>query len=92
MSIKDLQERLTVQDYFYVVLPDKQICIELEDYNKAVAYAKAFGGIAYDIFPYEQYGFEDPYTFTEEWTILSNYGETISYEIGDDGLVQEVLS
>ena len=92
MSIKEYVKSLQVEDYFYIVMPEKHICIELNDYDKAVAYANAFGGIFYDKFPYEEYGFEDPYTFTEEWTILVNYGDTLSYEVGEDGVVREVLT
>ena len=92
MTIKECIKNLKVEDYFYVVLPDRKICIELEDYDKAVAYSKSFGGEVSEVFPYEQYGFEDPYTFTEEWTVLTNYGDTVSYEVGEDGIVKEVLT
>lgn len=91
MSIKEYIENLKVKDYFYVTIPERKICIELEDYDKAVAYAKSFGGELSEVFPYEQYGFEDPYTFTDEWTILTNYGDVVSYEVSEDGAVSEVI-
>ena len=91
MSIKEYIENLKAKDYFYVSLPERKICIELEDYDKAVAYSKSFNGELSEVFPYEQYGFEDPYTFTDEWTILTNYGDVVSYEVSEDGVVSEVI-
>lgn len=86
---KAIKEKIMVTNYVYVVLPDKKICIELEDMDKAKAYAKAFGGEVREVFPYAEYGFEDPYTFTNEWTILVNYGDKVEYEIDGD-TVKEV--
>jgi hypothetical protein len=92
MSIKEFVDNLKVENYVYVVLPEKQICVELTDYEKAQAYAKAFGGYVSEIYPYAEYGYEDPYTFTDEWTILVNYGDTVHYEVNENGEVVEVVS
>lgn len=91
MSIKKFVEKLKVEDYFYIVLPEKKVCVELTDYDKAIAYSRAFGGIVFEYFPYEEYGFEDPYTFTEERTVLTNYGDKVTYEVGENSVVQEAL-
>ena len=89
MSIRECLKNLKAEDYFYVTIPEKKICIELEDYDKAVAYSKSFNGELSKVFPYEQYGFEDPYTFANEWTVLVNYGDKVEYEI-DGNTVKEV--
>ena len=86
---KELKERLTeTPTLTYIVIENKQICIEMEDAERATAYAKAFNGVVYDHFPYVEYGFEDPYTFTEQWTIFTNSDEQISYEWQNDALVE----
>ena len=88
---KALKERLKTKDYVYIVYPNKKICIEMEDLEKAIIYAKIFNGLVYDGFPYEKYGYEDPYTFTEEWTVLTNLDERVSYNFADNGDVVEVI-
>ena len=92
MSIKEFVDSLKVENYVYVVLPEKKVCVELKDYEQAQVYAKAFGGYISEVYPYEEFGYEDPYTFTNEWTILVNYGDTVSYEVGEKGVVKEVLT
>ena len=88
---KELKERLNTKDYAYIVYPNKKICIEMEDPEKATIYAKIFNGLAYDHYPYEEYGYEDPYAFTEEWTILTNLDERVSYDFTDNGVLVEVI-
>ena len=86
---KELKERLTATpELTYIVIENKQICIEMEDAERANAYAKAFNGVVYNHFPYAEYGFEDPYIFTEQWTILTNYDEQVSYEWQDNTIVE----
>lgn len=92
MSIKEIVENFKVEDYFYIALPEKKICVELTDYDKAIAYSKAFGGVMYNHYPYAEYGYEDPYAFTNEWTILTNYGDRVTYDVDESGTVQEVLT
>lgn len=91
MRIKENISRLKAENYFYIVLPKKKICVELTDYEKALAYSKSFGGIMYNYYPYIEYGYEDPYIFAEEWTVLANYGDRVVYEVASGGTVQEVL-
>lgn len=90
MMIKDLKERLTKTDFGYIVYPDKELCIEMEDLENARIYAKIFDGIFYDHFPYEEYGFEDPYTFCNTWIITNQVDDIIEYKVTENG-VQEVL-
>jgi len=88
--IKDLKERFTETSFGYIVYPTKEICIEIEDIEKARIYAKIFGGVFYDHFPYEEYGFEDPYAFCNTWTITNQDDDIIEYEVTEEG-VKEVL-
>ena len=90
--LKEFFDKLNTEDYVYVVLPEKKICVELTDYEQAGVYAKAFGGYVSEVYPYAEYGYEDPYTFTNEWTILVNYGDTARYEVNENGEVVEVVS
>ena len=90
MTIKDLKERLTETDFGYIVYPNKEFCIEMEDAEKAHIYAKIFGGIFYDYFPYKEYGFEDPYTFCNTWVVTNQDDDIIEYEVTENG-VEEVL-
>ena len=90
MTIKEFKQRLTETEFGYIVYPNKEICIEMEDIEKAKIYAKIFGGIFYDHFPYEEYGFEDPYTFCNTWTVTNQNDDIIEYEVTAEG-VQEVL-
>lgn len=87
-SVKDLKQRLETKDYNYIVYPEKKVCIEVDSVNSHV-YVQTFGGIAYDHFPYEEYGYTDPYSFTEEWEVFGNSGR-IEYEFDKDGLIREV--
>lgn len=90
MLIKDLKERLSrTPDYCYIVYPAKKICFEVMFEEEAQAYANTFGGIVFTHFPYAEYGYSDPYAFTEEWTVLDADGQ-IKYEVDNEGLVQEV--
>lgn len=91
MSIKDFVNNLHTKDYYYIVKPENKLCIEIDDAEKAQVYSKTFGSIMYDHYPYEECGFEDPYTFAEEWEVLVDYGDRITYEVDENNLVREVL-
>ena len=91
MSIKDLKERLTETEYVYVAIPSKEVIAEFTDREIATAYAQAFNGIVYDYFPYEVYGFEDPYNFSNEWVVLNVEGDIIEYNVAEDNTVMEVV-
>lgn len=75
MLLKDFTKRLKTIDYFYLVKSESKLCIEFTDKNLALAYFKAFGGQIYAFFPYEDCGYEDPYTFSKEWTIMNEDGD-----------------
>mgnify|MGYP003297470051 CR=1 FL=1 len=92
MNIKDLKERLVEVDYVYVAIPEHKAIVEFTDMEVASAYAKAFGGIVYNYFPYEKYGFEDPYNFSNEWVVLNEAGDIIEYEVSEDSIVMEVVA
>jgi hypothetical protein len=87
--IKDLKERFTETQYFYVVMENKEVIIEFTDKETAQGYAKAFEGIIYDYLPYEKFGFSDPYTFINTWVFLNDKGEIIEY-IYEQDTVKEV--
>lgn len=70
-GIKKVKEQLTVPEYSYVVFPDSKICFELNNSKGAAMFAEAFDGQMYPYYPYEDFGYEDPYTFTNEWTVYS---------------------
>ena len=95
MSIKDLKERLTEKEYVYIVHEHSHNILEMHNMEEATAYAKAFGDMfkVYDHFPYVEYGYEDPYNFTNDWTVTNVDGFIVSY-IWDEELqmVAEVLS
>ena len=78
-------------DYAYIVFPNKEECIEIEDPEVAHIYAKIFGGIYYDHFPYAEYGFEDPYNFANTWVVTNMNGDIIEYNVEPDGTVKEVI-
>ena len=91
MSIKDLKERLTENDSVYVAIPSKEVVAEFIDAEVASAYAKAFGGVVWDHFPYAEYGFEDPYNFSNTWVTLDAEGDIIEYNVSEDNIVLEVV-
>ena len=41
---------------------------------------------------YEEYGFEDPYNFSNTWVILDAEGDIIEYNIAEDNIVMEVIA
>ena len=90
--LKEFFDKLNIEDYIYVVLPEKKVCVELTDSEQASMYAKVFGGYISEVYPYAEYGYEDPYTFTNEWTVLVNSGDVAHYEVNENGEVMEVIS
>ena len=92
MSIKDLKERLTETGYVYVAIPNQEVVAEFTDREVATAYAKAFNGIVWNHFPYKEYGFEDPYNFSNKWVVLDKMGDIIEYNIAENNTVVEVVT
>ena len=92
MTIKDLKERLTETEYVYVAIPSKEVVAEFTDVEVASAYAKAFGGVVWDHFPYKEYGFEDSYSFSNTWVTLDAEGNIIEYNVSEDNIVMEVVA
>ena len=86
--IKELKERLTEVNYVYVALPTQGVIAEFTDEKMAHAYAKTFNGVFWDHFPYAEYGFEDPYTFTNTWVVLETSGEIVEYDWVGDALTE----
>lgn len=85
-SLNDLKERLHEEEYVYFVKEDTKEVFEhnLDSGLNLMADAKVFKE-----FPYEHYGYEDPYTFTNEWTVYTVRG-VVKYEVDKNGKVQEV--
>lgn len=79
-----------IVDYAYIVFPNNKVCVEIQDPEVAQIYQKTFGGILYNHFPYEEYGFEDPYAFVNEWSFTNAEGNTIEYNVTDAGVVEEI--
>ena len=92
MTIKNLKERLTETEYVYVAIPSKEVVAEFTDAEVASAYAKAFGGVVWNHFPYSEYGFEDPYSFSNTWVTLDAEGDIIEYNVTADNIVVEVVA
>ena len=90
MTIKDLKERLTEQDFCYIVFPNKENVIEFTDTEEAHIYTRIFGGIFYDHFPYLECGFEDPYAFVNTWVFTNEDGDIIEYIADEDGVWEVV--
>ena len=91
MTIKELKEKLTNVDYIYISLPNRLVVAEFIDKDCAIAYAQAFKGIYWEYFPYKEYGYDDPYNFSNEWMILNNKGDIVEYDIDKNNYVVEVL-
>lgn len=91
MNIKDLKERLIETEYVYVAIPNQEVVAEFTDRRVATAYAKAFNGIVWNHFPYKEYGFEDPYNFSNKWVVLDKMGDIIEYNVAEDNTVMEVV-
>lgn len=79
-TIKDLKLRLKTTEYYYLVFEKTKTIIEFTDWIEAQVYHRYFGGKMYLYYPYKQFGYDDPYTFTEEWTLMNRDGETIKYD------------
>ena len=88
--IKEIKEKLNEQNYYYIVAPRKKICIEMTDKEEAEAYAAIFGALVYDYFPYAEYGYKDPYTFTNAWRVFDTEARGVHYEVSYAG-VEEIL-
>ena len=92
MTIKDLKKRLTETEYVYVAIPSKEVVAEFTNVGVASAYAKAFDGVVWNHFPYKEYGFEDPYNFSNTWVTLDAEGDIIEYNFYPDNTVLEVVA
>ena len=80
------------ENYNYVAIPNKEVVAEFTDAEVASAYAKAFDGVVWSHFPYEEYGFEDPYSFSNTWIMLNENGDIIEYNVTEDNIVVEVVA
>ena len=78
--IKDMKKRLEVTDYYYLVFEKTKTIVEFTDLVDAQVYHRYFAGKMYSHFPYTEYGYEDPYTFIEEWNLMNRDGMTIKYD------------
>ena len=91
MSIKELKAKLTNVDYIYIALPNRLVVAEFIDKDCAIAYAQAFKGVYWEHLPYKEYGYDDPYNFSNEWMVLNHKGDLVEYDIDKDNYVVEVL-
>ena len=88
MTIKELKERLHEDTYVYVAVPNEEVLYEFTDIEKAHQYAQSAQGIFWDHYPYEEYGFEDPYAFTYAWTVVDSEGYIIDYIPFQDTIIE----
>lgn len=86
----NIKKRLTETEYVYVAIPTKEVIVEFTDTEVASAYAKTFNGVVWNHYPYEEYGYEDPYAFTNDWVVLNSAGNIIEYDVTEDNIVVEV--
>lgn len=91
MNIKELVDKISVTEYTYIAYPAMKFIVEIASPDDATVYQKTFGGVIHDHFPYEEYGYADPYSFVEEWKVLIDAGNILTYEVDDEGHVVEVL-
>ena len=60
------------KEYFYIVNERHKIVAEFYGYFEEAETIAVLGGCAlYEHFPYEEYGYEDPYNFIDEWEVYS---------------------
>ena len=78
-----------VIEYGYIVDEKNKTVMEVE-LSKAQVLARAFGKVCLTYFPYEDYGYEDPYNFSNDWTILNEDGQRVTYSLSYAG-VEEVV-
>ena len=78
-----------VIDYGYIVDEKNKTIIEAE-LDKAQVLAHAFGKVCLTYFPYADYGYEDPYNFSNEWTVFNEDGQRITYGLSYAG-VEEIV-
>ena len=71
---------------YYLVQENHHTCMEVHG-ERATPFAKAFGLKIYTHFPYAEYGFEDPYSFVNEWSFFDEDCALIKY----DENFQEIL-
>lgn len=89
MTFKDCLKNLKSTTYYYLSYPDNKTCYEFNNVASASKYQSTFGGTLTDYFPYKDYGFEDPYAFTEAWKVHNAANDVISYEVDAAGKVIE---
>lgn len=63
----------------YIVDRKNKVCIEKEA-EEAPAYANAFQLEHYPHFPYEELGYDNPYTFLREWDVYDRHMNLIKIE------------
>jgi hypothetical protein len=69
--------------YYYFFDRNKKEVIEMSELTEAnIALFKAFNVPYYDHFPYEEAGYEDPYSFLEDYTLIKLKGHT--FVMGDE--------
>ena len=92
MSVLDkVFDKINVTEYKYLVIPEGHFVFEMDSSQNITIYQKTFGGIVYDHFPYEEYGYEDPYNFSNDWVVTLGSGGILTYEVDENGYIVEVL-
>ncbi len=92
MNIFDrIFDKINVAKYKYLVMPESHLVFEIDSSQDISVYQKTFGGIVYDHFPDIEYGYEDPYNFSNDWVITLMSGDILTYEVDENGYVNEVL-
>ena len=81
-----MKNRTKVIDYAYIVDEKNKTIIETESMEHAIWYAKAFNKMALSYFPYADYGYEDPYNFTNDWTVIGTDGNVVKYSLSYAGI------
>lgn len=79
---------MEIEELYYVVSEKHKTIFELPA-EIAEGYANALGFALYTKYPYEAFGYEDPYTFTNDWTLIIATGEVIKYDENFNEIVME---
>lgn len=78
-----------MEDFYYIVVEKSKTVFEMPA-SMAITYAKVFNLPYYTHYPYAEFGYEDPYNFTNEWEVYNTKNQRITYGLSYAG-VEEVL-
>jgi hypothetical protein len=77
------------REYYYIVNErNKVVCEYYCTLNEAEMLARFSGCALYLHFPYEEYGYEDPYNFIAEWSVYSDENCRLKVIVGENNLIR----